>query len=262
MSELRMMFRLLRASAKSQVMYRMDFIIGVIGTLFYNATFLASVGIITSQFHDIGGFSAWEIVFLYSLFELCHSFYGFFLMNMTSYLNQRVMDGTLDIYFLRPYSILTQLSGTKMNYTAFVDAGIGLGCFVTAFLQLGLHWYAGYWLLLVVFIVSGGFIEFALALAMNCATVVFPNTRSLFGAYYQLIIIGQRYPLNIFSQGFQALLTFVFPLGFMNYYPALLLLGKTGGWVGYFTPLVAVLFSGLAITLFHATLRHYNSTGS
>lgn len=36
MKELKMMFRLLRASAKSQMMYRANFIIGLLGTLAYN----------------------------------------------------------------------------------------------------------------------------------------------------------------------------------------------------------------------------------
>lgn len=262
MRELKMMVRLLRASTKAQVMYRADFAVGVVGTLFYNATFLASIGIITSRFRDIGGFTAWEIVFLFSLFELGHSVYGFFLRNMSSYFNRHVMDGTLDIYFLRPYGILTQLNGSKMDYTAFVDTVIGLGCFAAAYANLHLSWGFGQWPLLFVFVVSGAFIEFALSIAMNCATILFPNARSLFGAYFQLVLIGQRYPLSIFARGFQALLTFVFPLGFMNYYPSLLLLGKAGGWAGYFAPVAAALFTCIGMGIFHATIRHYNSTGS
>lgn len=262
MRELKMMVRLLRASTKSQVMYRMDFVIGVIGTLFYNATFLASVAVITSRFREIGGFTAWEIVFLFALFELGHSFYGFFLRNMSSYFNRHVMDGTLDIYFLRPYGILTQLNGSKMDYTAFVDTFIGLACFVAAYVQLGLQWGMGQWLMLLVFVASGAFIEFALSIAMNSVTILFPNTRSLFGAFYQLVLISQRYPLSIFSHGFQALLTFVFPLGFMNYYPTLLLLDKPGGWAGYFAPVVAALFTWLGIGIFNRTINYYNSTGS
>jgi ABC-2 type transport system permease protein len=263
MNELKMMFTLLRISAKSQVMYRADFIIGFIGTLFYNAVFLASIGIITASFKSIGGFSAWQMVFLYAMFELAHSWYGFFLQNMASYLNKHVVDGTLDVYFLRPYSILTQLNGSKMNFTGFVDAFIGLVCMIMAYINLGgLHWNIAQILLLVVFVVSGGFIEFGLSLIMNCATILYPNTKSLYGAYYQFVLISQRYPLNIFARGFRGILTFVFPLGFINYYPSLLLLGKPGGWVGYFTPLAALCITGAGIGLFNLTIREYSSSGN
>jgi ABC-2 type transport system permease protein len=262
MNELKMMFTLLRISAKSQVMYRADFIVGFIGTLFYNAVFLASIGIITVSFKSIGGFSTWQMVFLYAIFELAHSWYGFFLQNMASYLNKHVVDGTLDVYFLRPYSILTQLNGSKMNFTGFVDAFIGLVCIIMAYTNLGLHWNMLQILLLVVFVVSGGFIEFGLSLIMNCATILYPNTKSLYGAYYQFVLIAQRYPLNIFARGFQGILTFVFPLGFINYYPSLLLLGKPGGWVGYFTPLAALCITGAGIGLFNLTIKEYSSSGN
>lgn len=261
MTELQMMMRLLYASTKSQVMYRTDFIIGVIGTLFYNATFIASIGIITSRFQDIGGWGMWELLLLYSLFELGHAGYSLFLMNMT-YLNRFVMEGTLDIYFLRPYSIITQLNGQRMNFTGFVDVFIGVTGLTVAYLQLQPDWAIWHWALIVVFAISGAFIEYALALSMNCVTFVFPNARSLFGAYYQLVLIGQRYPLNIFAQAFQAILTFIFPLAFMNYYPALLLLGKPYGWIGWLAPVVAAVFTLVALKIFHVTIKHYTSTGS
>lgn len=262
MREIKMMFRLLRASAKSQVMYKADFVIGLIGTLSYNALFLASIGIITSRFGSLGGFSVWEIVLLYAMFEIAHGLYGFFLQNMSSYLNRLVMDGKLDIYFTRPYGILTQLNGSKMNYTAFVDLFIGVVCFCAAAANAGIVWTIPKALMIPVFAVSGAFVEFALSLVMNCGTVVSPNLRSLYGAYYQLVLIGQRYPLNLFANGFQAMLTFIFPLGFMNYYPVLFLTDRSLGWVGLFAPFVAMLFSLMAVKVFNATLKHYSSTGN
>ena len=262
MREIKMMFRLLRASAKSQVMYKADFVIGLIGALSYNALFLASIGIITSHFGSLGGFSAWEIVLLYAMFEIAHGLYGFALQNMSSYLNRLVMDGTLDVYFTRPYDILTQLNGTKMNYTAFVDLFIGVACFCAVAGNAGIAWTAAKVLMIPVFAISGAFVEFSLSLVMNCGTVVSPNLRSLYGAYYQLVLIGQRYPLHLFARGFQAIMTFIVPLGFMNYYPVLFLTDRPLGSVGLFAPAVAALFSFMAVKVFNSTLKHYSSTGN
>lgn len=261
MFEIKMMFRLLRASAKSQVMYRADFMVGLVGTLLYNGTFLISVGVLTSRFGSIGGYSAEEIVLLFALFEVAHGLYGFFLQNMATYLNVLVMEGKLDIYFLRPCGILTQLNGMKMNYTAYVDLVIGLAALGAAYVSLGTAW--GFrWLLVPVFAVSGAFIEFALALLLNCSTVLFPNARSLYGAWYQLITMGQRYPLNIFGKGFMTFLTFLFPLGFVNYYPMRYLMGRENGWIGCLSPVVAAIFTALAVRVFHAVLKRYAGTGN
>ena len=259
--ELKMMFKLLRASAKSQMMYRADFVIGLLGTLAYNAVFLATVGIIAQKFGSFGGYSGWEIMLLYALFELAHGFYGFFLYNMSSYLTKVVADGKLDIFFLRPYSILIQLNTRQMNYVYFVDVFIGTVCLIFAAEQIEVTWNLR-WLLLPVFVVSGAFIEFALGLIFNCILVISPYTDALYGAYFQFVLIAQRYPLSIFAKGFQTLLTFVFPLGFINYYPMLFLLEHEKGWIGCLAPLVAIVTTWIAIKVFHVLLRFYSSTGN
>lgn len=256
-----MLFIFLRASAKSRIMYRTDFIIGLVGTLFYNAAFIASIGIITSRFNSIGGWSMWEMLFLYSLFMLGHSIYGFFFINMTM-LNRTVMEGALDKYFLRPFSILVQMNGTQLNYTAFVDVVIGITGVVVAYHKLELNWRLFQYLVLIVFAVSGALIEYSLSLAMNCITFILPNSSSMYSAFYQFILIAQRYPLNIFGNGFQILLTFVFPLGFMNYYPSMLLLGKPGGTIGYFAPVVAAICVFIAHIIFNRSIKSYCSTGN
>ena len=259
--ELKMMFRLLRASSKSQVMYRTDFIIGLIGTLLYNATFLATVGIVAQNFGSFGGFSVWEIMLLYAIFEMAHGFFGFFLYNMSSYLTKVVSDGKLDIYFLRPYSILIQLNTRQMNYVYFVDVFVGIVCMVLAGVKLDVA-VGARWLMLPVFVVSGAFIEFALGLIFNCIMVVSPYTDALYGAYYQFVLMVQRYPLNIFAKGFQGLLTFIFPLGFINYYPMLFLMGYSDGWIGCLAPLVAAVMTVAAVRAFHYLLKYYGSTGN
>lgn len=261
MKELKMMFRLLRASAKSQMMYRANFIIGLLGTLAYNGTFLATVGIIANTFGSFGSFSGWEIMLLYALFEIAHGLYGFFLANMTDHLETVVAEGTLDILFMRPYSILIQLNSRKMDYVSFVDVFIGLICLAFSCISMDISWSAQ-WLMLPIFVVSGAFIEFSLSLIMNCLTIAFPYTNSIYGAYYQFVLMGQRYPLNIFAKGFQAILTFVFPLGFINYYPMLCLMGHENGWIGYLAPFVAVAFTLIAVKAFNNMLKHYNSTGN
>lgn len=259
--ELKMLFIFLRASAKSRIMYRTDFVIGLAGTLFYNAAFLASIGVITSRFNSIGGWSLWEMLFLYSLFMLGHSIYGFFFINMTM-LNRTIMEGALDKYFLRPYSILIQMNGTQLNYTAFVDTVIGVTGVIVSYQKLGLNWSLVQYGLLIIFAVSGALIEYSLSLAMNCITFILPNSRSMYSAYYQFILIAQRYPLNIFGNGFQMLLTFVFPLGFMNYYPSMVLLGRQGSLAGYFAPIVAAICVFIAHMIFNKCIKSYTSVGN
>lgn len=261
-NDFRMMCKLFRASIRAQTLYKADFLIGMLGTLAYNALFLASIGIITSKFGSIGGFTSQQIVLLYAMFEICHGLYGFFLYNMSNYLSRLVVDGTFDVYLTRPCSVLLQLNGQKVNFRAFIDLFIGGACFVAVAGSAGIVWSAGRVLMLPVFFVSGALIEFALSMLMNCGSMVSPNLYSLYGAYYQLVLMGQRYPLSLFSRGLRAIMSFVFPLGFVNYYPMLYLTGSAGGRLGLLAPAMAAAFTALAVTIFHLTLRRYSSTGN
>lgn len=262
MNDIRLMCKLFRASIRAQTVYKMDFLIGMIGTLAYNALFLASIGIITSKFGAIGGFTSQQVVLLYALFEICHGLYGFFLYNMSNYLSRLVVDGTFDMYLTRPCSVLLQLNGQKVNFRAFIDLFIGGVCFAAVAGSSGIVWSVSKVLMLPMFFISGAFIEFALSMLMNCGSMVSPNLYSLYGAYYQLVLIGQRYPLNLFSRGLQAIMTFIFPLGFVNYYTMLYLTGSAGGWIGLLAPGIAAVFTVLAVAIFNLTLKHYASTGN
>ena len=66
---------------------------------------------------------------------------------------------------------------------------------------------------------------------------------------YRLFVNLQKYPINIFPAVFQVLFTVVIPFGFIGYYPAMYLLGKTKMCVPMWLLAVTLLFA-LASVLF------------
>ena len=71
-----------------------------------------------------------------------------------------------------------------------------------------------------------------------------------------------KYPLNVFPAAIQGFFTFLLPLGFVAYYPAMALLGKTALPVELMLPAVGVFVVFLAFLVWRAGLRGYNSTGT
>jgi ABC-2 type transport system permease protein len=71
------------------------------------------------------------------------------------------------------------------------------------------------------------------------------------------------YPLDIYNPIIVFILTFIIPLGFINYYPAQLFLGK-GVWMfaAYLTPLVGVTMFIISYSLWKYGIKNYTSTGS
>ncbi|MXX38780.1 MAG: hypothetical protein F4Y91_05580 [Gemmatimonadetes bacterium] len=75
------------------------------------------------------------------------------------------------------------------------------------------------------------------------------------------------YPLTVYPWHLQALLTFVLPLGFIGFYPACDFLGQSANTslpldVALWTPAVGAAMLVLALAVFAAGLRRYESAGS
>jgi len=76
----------------------------------------------------------------------------------------------------------------------------------------------------------------------------------------------QNYPIDIFGLWFRVIVTGLIPVAFMNYYPALMLLGKLdphapSAWLGYISPVVALILAAIASGVWHLALRRYSSAG-
>ncbi len=76
-----------------------------------------------------------------------------------------------------------------------------------------------------------------------------------------------QYPPTVFAKDLVRGATFVVPLAFVNWMPALRVLGMPDplglpGWVDFLSPLVALAACALAALAWRAGLRSYRSTGS
>lgn len=76
-----------------------------------------------------------------------------------------------------------------------------------------------------------------------------------------------QFPTAIFTLPMRVLFTFVVPAAFAAYLPTLLLLGLDGpswtpAWLGWLTPVAALMIWLVAMLLWRAGLRHYTGAGS
>jgi len=263
--ELFMVRRFLLISFKSGTAYRVDFSVGLIGTLLYNSVFLLAIGIITYQFQTLAGWGLWELVFLYGLFMASHSSYEIFFYHLAG-INRDIMDGELDKYYYRPVNMLIQLLGKRLSFQSIASGIIAIACLIVSYNQLDIHWSGFQWIILPVYILAGTLIETAVNFMISCLAFFHPNARSLWWSYFQLLLVVQRYPIIIFGGFMRVLLTCILPLAFINYYPALHLLNKQYEapfqFMPYISPVVAVVFITIAAFIFSSGTKHYQSSGS
>jgi ABC-2 type transport system permease protein len=132
---------------------------------------------------------------------------------------------------------------------------------VKSSLALAIAWTPLKVLLLLVAVISGGFIFIALNL-LTCTAAFWivdsvPVTRLVFDNH-----LFAQYPLSIYPKAIGILLTWVVPYGLASFYPAAFLLDRELGWLAWLAPLAAALLLYLGYRFFQFGLRHYSGTGT
>jgi ABC-2 type transport system permease protein len=138
--------------------------------------------------------------------------------------------------------------------------------FVVAFKATGLKLTVVKLVYLVLTAVGGGLILGAVMIGV--ATLAFWTTRTY--TFYWSIVFPARqlinYPISIYHKALQLVLTVAVPFAFINFFPAHVLLERTGElpfpWLAWTTPVVGVVTITAFYWLWNWGTRFYTGTGS
>jgi ABC-2 type transport system permease protein len=246
--------------------YRADFFTGIISVIILNAVNLTLIGILVNRFAHLNTWNLWEMVFLYSLWVMGHSIYSLLFWHFNT-LEDYLVRGTFDQFLIRPIGVLVQFLGREIQYMGIGDVIVGATGLVLSYSKLGLNWGMFEFSWLIAAILSGAIIELALAWLIACLSFWTGRSVTAYFVMMRLNLMVQQYPVDIFGTWFRVLVTGLIPVAFINYYPTLLLLGKTEqaggwGWLGMMSPVVALLLLALAMLVWRIGIKRYSSTGS
>ena len=258
-------FKMVRVAMQSRLQYRADFLTGIIGVIVLNVVNLGLIGILISRFRHLNGWTLWEMVFLYCLWILGHSIYSLFFWHIRT-LEDFLVQGTFDQFLMRPASPFVLFLGREVQYLGIADALFGISGLSLAYRNLDLHWSGTQWLLFGAAILAGTIIETTLALMIACVSFWTGRSRRASSIINQINMMVQHYPVDMFGYAFRVVVTGLIPVAFMNYYPALMLLGKLDpqspwGWLGYLSPFVAFVMIIIASGIWHLAIQRYSSAG-
>ncbi|ACY98053.1 MULTISPECIES: ABC transporter permease [Thermomonospora] len=214
----------------------------------------------------IAGFTAAQVLFLYGTSALSFTLADV-LLGSTERLGEHVRRGTLDTMLVRPVSPLVQIATEDFSprrMARLLPAAVALGCVLP---RLEVDWDAGRVAMVPVMLISGTVIFAALwvltASVQLVALDMHPATKSVtYGGAYLT-----QYPMTLYAREFVRGLTFVIPLVFVNWQPALYVLDRPDPLglpplLRFASPAVALALCAVAALAWRAGLRHYRSTGS
>lgn len=254
-----------RIGWRSRAIYRADILLWTLGIVVINLADLALLGVLLRTFTSLGGWSIWEIVYLYCAFLVALGLQQLFTWRFI-FIQEYVQEGTLDPLLLRPSPPLLQIAGSELAYKDLAHIGLGLAGIAVAAARLGLPWTPSRLAWLVVLLTSGAVVLGGITLGLCSLAFWTVRSRVFLSGTSELQELFQHFPAHIFGKWFLRLTSTVLPFAFVNYYPTLSLLGRAdqapSPLLAYATPLMAFVVAGVALGIWRLGLRRYQSTGS
>lgn len=249
------------AHVRSRLQYRASAASRILTLALADLTPLLLLGVVLARFPTVAGWRFAEMALLYGLIQLASSIARCFSWQLDHF-DEYITSGEFDLFLVRPLPPLFHLLAIRFEIIQLGRIAIGVATIVLASSAAGVGPGASNLAVIASAATGGALLLFALTLVV--AAISFWHTRT--GKLQDVVQAGCRavseYPLTIFPREVRAVLVTLLPLALVTYYPALWLLGRDHSPLAFAAIPVGALFLGLALIVWRAGLRRYQSTGS
>ncbi|MER7133508.1 ABC transporter permease [Streptosporangium saharense] len=250
----------LRASAQ----YPGPLITMAVGAFVVNMLDVTAIWMIFEHTSSLAGFDLAEVMFLYGTSSLSFAVSDMLFGNLDR-LSQHIRTGSFDAMLIRPAGAFVQMAVDHFSVHRFGKIAQAVIVLVIALPRLDLPW-SRVW---------------AVPPMILCGIVIFSSLFALAGAAQFLLTDAPevanaftygggtltQYPLSVYGRDLVRGVTFVVPLAFVNWQPALFVLDRPDPlglpyWLRFVSPLAALTLAAVATLAWRAGVRRYRSTGS
>jgi ABC-2 type transport system permease protein len=261
-------WRLVSARMRSQMQYRLSFLADVLSTFLGTFVEFGAIAIFYLNFPAIGGWTLGEVALLYGMSAVSFASAELLVSGFDSF-PLLIRGGEFDRVLVRPLGAFFQVLASEfaLRRLGRFSQGVVALLFALALTGAARGWTAVHWVGLSLFVL-GGMLFFS-GLFVIGATYSFWTIESL--EIINILTYGgtemTSYPMHIYQDWIRRFFTFIIPMAFVNYYPALWLLGKPDPmglptWAAWLAlPACAAVFA-TSVAFWGFGVRHYTSTGS
>jgi ABC-2 type transport system permease protein len=265
-ADTRLYWALVRAQISAQLQYRTSFALQTVSQFVLTFVDFVALLFLFHQFPSIAGWTLPEVAFLYGLGGvafgtsdlLCGGFDG---------LSKMIRLGTFDRVLVRPVGTFAQVLTSDVQIRRLGRIGQGAVVLGLAISWLDISWSVDKLTVLLVSMLSGVVIFTAIwviGAAFTFWTVETSEVTNVFTYGGEALV---SFPMPIYAEGIRWFFTYVVPLIFVSYLPALYILEKPDPlglppFLQICSPLVALVFLVAAWGCWALGVRHYQGTGS
>lgn len=263
---LKLYFSLMSAGLRSQMQYKVSFIIRVFGHLLVTTMEFIAIVFVFNKFSHIKGWSLWEIGLLYGMTSISFALAEILGRGFHTF-DRMIRMGTFDRVLLRPAGVFIQVLAAELELRKLGRTLQGLVIMIISCYRLDLGLSIVKIGFLIAAIING--MIFYQALFIVGAAICFwtvesselPNMLTYGG------VEALTYPVAVYSRWFRNVLIFVIPMAFVNYFPALYVLDRPDPlglpyFMRFLFPLASAVVMIPALKFWNYGVNHYKSTGS
>ncbi|MGW5345380.1 ABC transporter permease [Streptomyces sp. NPDC004050] len=251
---------------RSTMAYRASFVLSTVGNAAITLLDFVAIFLMFSHVDALGGFTLPEIALLYGASSASLGLADL-LLGTTERIGLRIRDGSLDTMLVRPVPVLAQVAADRFALRRLGRVVQGLGVMAWGVAVLDVQWTLAKALLLPMMVVAGAAIFGAVMVAGAAFQFVAGDAAEVQNSFTYGGNTMLQYPPTVFAKDLLRGVTFLVPLAFVNWLPALYVLGRPDplglpGWLAFMSPVVAFVVFVPASLAWRAGLRMYRSTGS
>ena len=226
----------------------------------------AIIKFVVDSFGEINGWNYGQLAFLYGLSVISHALSMIFFVQGW-FMGWFVIEGDFDRYLTRPLGVLYQFFFTNINVFGITDLIPGIIVFIYGCIKSEVEVTFLFVLAVIIMLIGATLIRGGIYILLGSTSF---HTRSAvdFGQYTQEIMDKTTmYPISMYPESMQFILTYLIPIGWVSFYPVSSLLGiENGIGSGIIVPVITLLV-GIAVMLlagafFKSGLKKYESAGN
>ena len=246
--------------------YRTSFVILTLSSFVITAVDFAAIVIMFTNVDVLGGFGLGQIAFLYGATSLCLGLADLVVGNVER-LGRRIRLGTFDAMMVRPVGVFAQVCADEFALRRIGRIAQGAAVFAWSLTVVDVDWDPARLAMLVSMLVFGTAIFLGLFVLGATFQFVSSDASEVANAFTYGGNTMTQYPLTIYPTEVVKSLTFLVPVAFVNWYPALFILDVPDPFglpaaLQFAAPVAAFLLCLLAALAWRSGVRHYRSTGS
>lgn len=246
---------------KSMLQYKVSALMMFVGQFITSFTAVLSVYFMLSRFYSVQSFTLEEVFLCFGCVQLSFSLTECFARGFDTF-SSMIGNGEFDRIMLRPKGLVFQVLSSKMEFSRLGRTLQALLVFIYALICADISWNAVR-IFILIFMVMGGISVF-FGLFMINAALTFFTVEGL--EVMNIFTDGSRefaqYPVSVYGKAVLRFLTFAVPVALFQYYPLLVLTGKSDSVLYMLAPVISVFFIVPAVIFWRFGVRHYRSTGS